>query len=94
MARPRKTPRSASFTRAALTAALDQLERMAMVAGAAAERARIAAILNNADAAGRLGFAWQLAQSGLDEQAAIEALTICKLASAFPPVDTGAQLSH
>jgi hypothetical protein len=72
---------------------IDALQ-LAAEAGAAAERARIAAIMNAPDAAGRAPFAWELAQSGMTHNAALEALSIVKLSQIFPPIDAGASLTH
>jgi hypothetical protein len=95
MARPRKVKKAAStVTLAEFHAALERLERVAFAAGCAAERLRIAMILNSEAARGCPGLAWALAATGLDPEAACDALMVAKLASTLPPIDAGARLSH
>jgi len=81
-------------TREAFEAMLEEVQRLAIMLGAAVERGRIIAIMNAPDADGRLALAWRLAESGLDVEAARRALLINKIEAAAPAVDAGAALTH
>ena len=93
-ARKKPAQPAAGRDMAAFMAALDQLQQRAMVLGAAAEHARIAAILNSESAVGCMSLAWAIAQSNLDRDAALSALEVAKISSALPAIDAGAMYMH
>lgn len=93
-ARKKPAQPAAGRDMAAFMAALDKLQQMAIVLGAAAERARIAAIMNSESAVGRMSFAWEIAQSNLDRDAALKVLEVAKISSALPAIDAGAMYMH
>ena len=68
------------------------LEILRSIVGAGVAVARIMRIMNSDAATGQFGLEWQLAQSNITAEAAVEAFTVSKMASAFQPVDPGAAL--